>query len=396
MGNISEKPASKRLVSLDAFRGFTIAGMIIVNDPGSWSYLYQPLGHASWHGITPTDYIFPFFLYIVGVSIALAYSKRLALGNPKSSMYQKILVRSLKIFLVGIFLALFPYFNFSNLRIVGVLQRISIVFLTCAILFLNTNWRTQAIIGTVILIAYWAAMTLIPVPIDDVIAQALLSGEVLRNSGPVAVDGLSQLSPELIAANLEPGTNMSAWIDRVATPGRLWEKTWDPEGLFSTVPAIVTGISGMLAGAMIVSNKSQERKVLWLFGLGFLSFILGSVWNWSFPINKNLWSSSFVLYTSGLATLTLAASLFFVDMLGFNKWTRPGIIFGANAITAYVLAGVLSRLFSIFKIKSFLFDSLISTGLDPKFSSLIFAIGFTVLCYIPVYILYKKKIFIKL
>ncbi len=311
-------------------------------------------------------------------------------------MYRKILIRSLKIFLVGIFLALFPYFNFSNLRVVGVLQRISIVFLTCAILFLNTNWRTQAIIGTLILIAYWAAMTLIPIPIDDVIAQGLISGEVLRSSGPIPVEGLNQISSSFIAANLEPGTNLAAWLDRVATPGRLWEKTWDPEGLFSTFPAIATGISGMLAGAMVVSKNTQEKKILWLFGFGFLSFLLGSIWAWSFPMNKNLWTGSFVLYTTGLATLTLAASLFFVDMQGIKKWTRPGIIFGANAITAYVLAGVLSRLFSIYKIKPLLFDSLISTGMDPKLSSLIYAIGFTVLCYIPVYILYKKKIFIKL
>ena len=262
-----------------------------------------PLEHASWHGITPTDYIFPFFLYIVGVSIALAYSKRLELGNPKSSMYQKILVRSLKIFLVGIFLALFPYFNFSNLRIVGVLQRISIVFLTCAVLFLNTNWRTQAIIGTIILIAYWAAMTLIPVPIDDVIAQALLNGEVLRNSGPIPVEGLNQVSSGLIAANLEPGTNLAAWLDRVATPGRLWEKTWDPEGLFSTLPAIATGISGYARRGNGRLEKITGKEGIVAFRFGISEFLYSALSGTGHSrLTKTFGQVHSCLYTTGLAT----------------------------------------------------------------------------------------------
>ena len=398
---LSERPSAQRLISLDAFRGFTIAGMIVVNNPGSWSHVYTPLLHADWHGITLTDFVFPFFLYIVGVSIALAYTKRLKTDAPRRDLYRKILIRSLKIFVVGLFLWLFPDFNFAALRIPGVLQRIAIVFLTCALLFLNTNWKQQVYIAAAIVIGYWLMMVIIPVPIDEVIREALTSGQVMRSSGPVSIGPIHQISGAWIAPNLEPGTNLQAWLDRAVIPGRLWERTWDPEGLLSTVPAIATGICGMLAGSLIVSDKSQESKIIWLFSLGFAGFLLGSAWHWSFPINKNLWSSSFVLYTAGIASMTLAASLFFVDMLGRKNWTRMGVIFGANAITAYVISGMLPDLFyaSWFggeSMNSLLFKALTGAGIAPKLVSLMYAVMYTLICYIPVYFLYKKKIFIKL
>lgn len=385
-----------RLVSLDAFRGFTIAGMIVVNDPGSWGSVYEPLLHADWHGITPTDYIFPFFLFIVGVSVALAYTKRLQLGHNKSAMARKIVVRSAKIFLVGIFLALLPDFDFANVRIVGVLQRIAIVFLVCGLLFIGTSWRTQAMIAAVILLGYWATMALVPVPVDQVITHALETGTVLRSYGEITVSGLQQINPSFIAPNLEPGTNFAAWVDRAVTPGRLWEKAWDPEGTLSTIPSIATGISGMLAGALIVSKRTQESKTLWLFALSFLCIVAGAIWDWFFPINKNLWTSSFAVYTTGLALFTLAASLFFVDMLGYKKWTWPGIVFGANAITAYVLAGILSKIVTAAGLRAGFFNLLVDLGIDQKFSSFVYALLFTAVCYAPVYILYRKKIFIKL
>jgi len=398
---MNNSSTSSRLISLDAMRGFTIALMIVVNDPGSWSHVYAPLLHAKWHGITPTDLVFPFFLYIVGVSIVLAYTKRLKADKPKKDMYRKIVWRAFKIFAVGIFLALFPEFNFFELRVAGVLQRIAIVFLVCALLFLNTDWKKQAWIGGIILVAYWLVMALIPVPIDGVIREALASGTVMRAAGAFPVEGLRQISDQFIAPNFEPGVNFAAWFDRIFTPGRLWEKSFDPEGLFSTLPAIATGIAGMLAGAVIVSKKEQDRKVIWLFFLGFLGFVLGGIWNWFFPINKNLWTSSFVLYTSGLATMVLATSIFFVDMLGNKGWTKPGVIFGANAITIYVLAGILPTFFyaPIFggeSINGLFFNGLVSAGLAPKFVSLLYALLYTGICFIPGYFLYKKKIFIKL
>jgi len=367
--NKSESFGNQRLLSLDAFRGFTIALMITVNNPGSWSHVYAPLLHAKWHGITPTDLVFPFFLFIVGVSIALAYSKRLDSGADKKALYKKIIFRSLKIFAVGIFLNLFYKFDFANLRVAGVLQRIAIVFLVCSFLFLNFDWKKLAKIGIITLILYWIIMAFLPVP------------------------GIGE-------PRLEPGENIAAWIDSYLLPGRMWQGTWDPEGLFSTLPAIVTGITGMLAGILIISSLTTDRKIVWLFTLGFLSFLLGGIWDWFFP-NKNLWTSSFVLYTSGAAAMTLAACIFIVDVLHLNKWTRMGRIFGANAIVVYVFSGMIVRLLGLisFSGKTYqqvFMDSLTGIGIEAKLASLLYAIIFILICYIPAYILYKKKIFIKL
>ncbi|TVR72536.1 MAG: DUF1624 domain-containing protein [Marinilabiliales bacterium] len=371
MTSVSKKAAPGRLVSLDAFRGFTIAAMIMVNYPGRWHHVFAPLLHEDWHGITPTDLIYPFFIFIVGVSIVLAYNKRLADGHPRKDMYKKIVSRSIKIFTVGIFLALFPMFDFANLRVAGVLQRIALVFAACAVLYLNAGWKKQAWTGAVILIAYWLAMTLIPTP------------------------GMGK-------PMLEPGVNLAAWIDQQLLPGRMWQGDWDPEGILSTFPAIVTGITGMLAGKLIVSGMSRERIVIWLFTIGFLSAVLGEAWGWGFPINKNIWTSSYVLYTSGLAAMTLATAMFLIDILGYRRGTKFGIIYGANAITAYVLAGVLSGLFYSIQywggksLNHHFVDSLWEAGLDPRVASLMYALMYVFVIFIPVYYLYRKKIFIKL
>jgi len=361
---------NERLISLDAFRGFTIAAMIMVNNPGSWSSIYAPLEHKPWNGITPTDLIFPFFIFIVGVSIALAYTKRLETGLPKKDMLRKIVWRSVKIFAVGIFLNLYPKFNFADLRIAGVLQRIALVFLICAILFLTTKWKKQAMIAAVILAVYWILMVFVPTP------------------------GCGQ-------PMLEPGVNLAAWVDSYLLPGRMWQKTWDPEGLPSTLPAIASGITGMLAGTLLLSKKNTEQKLVWLFTAGFLAATIGVIWSWSFPLNKNLWTSSFVLVTSGLATMTLAASLFLIDSLGYKKYAKPWVIFGSNAISVYVLSGLIGYLFRGIPIdgvsvKDHFMNFFTGIGGEPKFISLVWALLYVGLLYIPAWILYKKKIFIKL
>ena len=359
-----------RLISLDALRGFTIAAMILVNYPGTWDQVYPPLLHASWNGLTMTDFIYPFFLFIVGVSIAFAYSKRLQAGLPKAEMYKKILTRSLKIFLVGIFLNLIPAFDFSDMRIAGVLQRIAIVFLVCAFIFLNSGWKKQAYLAGSILVGYWLAMTLIPTPDEGVVM-------------------------------LEPGRNLAAWIDRILLPGKMWEGSWDPEGLFSTFPAIVTGILGMLAGHILLSDKNQHLKANYLMALGLPLVLLGLLWAQVFPINKHLWTSSFTLVTGGAAFLALGACYFLVDILGKQKGTRIGIIFGANAITVYVLADVLSLVFYGLEIggqslNTHFLAAFSSIGLPLKFSSMVYALLFVGINFIPAYLLYQRKIFIKL
>jgi predicted acyltransferase len=215
----------KRLLSLDAFRGFTIAAMILVNNPGSWSDIYAPLQHAEWNGLTPTDLIFPFFLFIVGVSMAFSYTKLLHSSTPLNSIYNKLIFRSVKILSVGLLLNLIPEFDFANLRYTGVLQRIAIVSLICGFLFLNTGWKTQLITGISILVCYWVAMRFVPTPGYNV-------------------------------AQLEPGVNLAAWIDQQFLPGKLWNKSWDPEGLLSTIPAVVTTIMGMITGKLLLSEKT--------------------------------------------------------------------------------------------------------------------------------------------
>ena len=356
----------KRLLSLDFFRGLTIAGMIIVNDPGSWSHVYAPLLHAEWHGATPTDLVFPFFLFIVGVSISLSLSKR----KGSSNLYVKIFKRSAIIFLLGIFLALFPKFDFENLRIVGVLQRIALVYLVCAILYLNTSHSTQLKTGIGLLVIYWITMVFIP-----------FNGN--------------------LAGTLDPGNNFAAWIDSFIVPGRLYQETWDPEGFYSTLPAIATGISGMLCGKIILDNSnSLKDKIIKLFYWGAIILIIGSFWDYIFPINKHIWTSSYVLYSSGLAMIILAMSMWIIDEKKYTNNIKFGLVFGSNAITAYVLHGIVWRLFQFPVIngvgfQKFWMDTGTSIGLPAKFVSFDWAIFYTLVIYFIVYQLYKRKIFIK-
>lgn len=364
---------NKRLVSLDAFRGFTIAAMILVNFPGNGDYVFLPLQHTEWWGISFTDLIAPFFLFTVGVSIALAYTKRLDAGAKPQTMYSKLFIRTLKIFAVGMFLnvlGIIGDFSWDELRWTGTLHRIAIVFLVCGLLFLRTGWKTQAITGAAVLVLYWLAMTLIPTPGYD-------------------------------TAMLEPGINLAAWVDVKLLPGKLWQGTWDPEGILSTFPSIVTGITGMLAGKLMLTKRTMEEKVILLFFFGFLSFIVGIVWNWDFGLNENIWSPSFVMLTSGMAALTLAATIYLVDMLHYQKWARFGVIYGMNAITIYVLADVLALFFYGLpfggeSLNAHFFLLLTSIGTAPKIASMLYALIFVGINFIPSYFLYQKKIFIKL
>jgi predicted acyltransferase len=403
--SVSKQISTQRLISLDALRGFTIAAMVIVNDPGSWDAVYAPLLHASWHGITATDLIFPFFIFIVGVSISFAYTKRLEANVPKKDIYKKIIWRAFKIYAVGVLLWVlrrdFWEFSFDDVRWVGVLQRIAIVFLFGALIFLNTDWKKQLGIAASLLIGYWLIMALVPVPIDEVISQALASGTVISAEGEIAIGEIKQLSEGFITANLEPGTNLAAWLDRAIIPGYLWEVTWDPEGLISTIPALCTAIIGMLVGRLLLTVTEPFKKVAYLFFVGFSLLLVGELWSYVFPLNKNLWTSSFTLYTAGLATMGLAACILIIDIWGYVRWTRLGRVYGANAITAYVLAGMLKVVFygdiwwGISLSHTFM-DSMTGMGISAKFASMMYAIMYMLIIYIPAYILYRKKIFIKL
>jgi predicted acyltransferase len=370
MNEASYQTSPGRLTSLDAMRGFTIAAMILVNYPGSGDAVFEPLEHATWNGLTPTDLIFPFFLFIVGVSIALAYTKLLDKGTAAKDLYRKILWRSVKIFAVGLFLSMLPTFDIFNIRITGVLQRIAIVFCCCSFIFLKTTVKTQAWMAAITLIVYWVLMTTIPTPGAGVVS-------------------------------LEPGVNLAAWVDSKLLPGAMWQGTWDPEGILSTFPSIVSGITGLLAGSLLLSKRTPQEKVILLMVFGMLGAGAGYVLGLVFPVNKNLWTSSFVLVTSGFAALALGATYFVVDIRRYAAGAMPGIIFGANAIAIYFVSDVISYAFYWIPFGDLALNEhfMIATaalGVYPKLASVFYALVFVVINFGIAYALYRKKIFIKL
>ena len=364
-----------RLLSLDAFRGLTVAGMILVNNPGDWNHIYAPLEHAAWNGWTPTDLIFPFFLFIVGVSITYALGGKV---QDTSNVVGKIVKRSFTLFMLGLFLNFFPKFDITTVRILGVLQRIAFVYLACSLIFLKTTPRQQVNLLCGILVGYWLLMTVVPVP------------------------GVGY-------ANLEPETNLAAWFDRtLLTPAHVYKpaKVWDPEGILSTLPAIGTGLIGLLAGSWLRSRQPETEKVAWLFTAGCLSTLAGLIWNSFFPINKALWTSSYVLLAGGLAMLGLSLSYWLIDVKKFRRGVLPFVAFGVNAITVFFLSGLIPRMMSLIHIqqpdgtevglREYLYRSFIAPPFaDPKNASLAGALTFVLIWFGILWVMYRKNIIIK-
>lgn len=371
---------STRLLSLDFFRGVTVAAMVLVNNPGDWGHIYAPLEHALWNGWTPTDLIFPFFLFIVGVSITFALdSARKRNEERRKGLIGKILKRSLTLFLLGFFLNFFPKFDITTVRILGVLQRIALVYLACSLIFLNTTPRQQIYILCGLLIGYWLLMTGIPVP------------------------GVGY-------ANLEPTTNLAAWLDRtVLTPAHVYKpaKVWDPEGLLSTLPAIGTGIIGMLTGRWLRSDRPAAEQIAWLFTMGCLITLGGLIWDGFFPINKALWTSSYVLLAGGLAMLGLALCFWLIDVQQGRKGVLPFVAFGVNAITVFFLSGMIPRIMSMINItlpdgtqigsREYLYRTFIAPPFaDPKNASLAGALTFVLIWAGILWWMYRKNVIIKI
>lgn len=378
---VTEKEPLGRLLSLDAFRGLTVAGMILVNNPGDWGHVYAPLLHAHWNGWTPTDLIFPFFLFIVGVSITYALGREKGVKE-EGEVVGKIVRRSLVLFGLGLFLNLFPRFDFATFRIPGVLQRIALVYGVCSLIFLKTDTRQQIWIMLGALVSYWLLMTVVPVP------------------------GVGY-------PNLEPETNLGAWLDRTLMGDHLYRATrvWDPEGLLSTLPAIGNGLLGILTGTWLRSDRPPTEKVAWLFTAGILTWFGGEIWNLFFPYNKALWTSSYVLLTSGLAMIGLALCYWLIDVQGqkrpvFRRWATPFVAFGVNAITVFFLSGLIPRILSIIKVsradgtEQGAREWMYQTGIVPFFSSpynasLAGALTFLAIWFGILYWMYRKQIIIK-
>lgn len=377
-----------RLLSLDFFRGLTVAAMVLVNNPGSWANIYAPLKHAEWNGCTPTDLIAPFFLFIVGVSIAFSISlgDQQALSATHRPIIWKAFKRMLILFGLGLFLSLYPKIftdplgAFQIVRIPGVLQRIAIVYFISTIIFLKFSPRSILKIMLGLLVLYWALMSWVPVP------------------------GIGY-------ANLEKETNLGAWIDRsILTEAHLWKaaKTWDPEGILGTIPAVSTGLLGLLAGILLRRKDLLEaEKTGWIFSWGTLAAIAGLTWGLHFPINKSLWTSSYVLYTGGLAMIALALCYWLIDVKGYQRFTKPAVVFGVNAILVFFVSGLLPRTLNLIKValpngnQVGVATYLYKTFFTPYFSSpynasLAWALMLVVLWMGVLWVMYNRRVFIKI
>lgn len=420
---------NKRLLSVDVFRGATIMLMTIVNNPGNWDAVYAPFLHAEWHGCTPTDLVFPFFLFVVGISVVLSMPNQ----NLDIFTFQKIVTRTLRIFLLGLFLNFFSkihlldfegtpllafrlfltllvmillmgnydkkyqffgaislfllmlflafggFEDFKAVRIPGVLQRIAIVYFIVSILYLKTKTSFQIFIGIAFLMLYWFLMGAVDVP----------------NVG---------------AANFEKGTNLAAWLDNYLLEGHLWavSKTWDPEGVLSTIPAIVTGLAGMFTGKLLRSQSiNNQNRFAILFISGIVSIILGLAWNIYFPINKALWTSSYVVYTAGIALVLLSILYYLIEIQHLSFWTKPFVIFGVNPMLVFFFSGIIPRALNMIKVavpnvpepiglQNYLYTYHIATHFsDPKMASMAGAITYLIIWFVILLILYRKKIILK-
>lgn len=428
--SVENPTTSARLLSLDVFRGMTVAGMVLVNNPGTWSAVYAPLKHADWHGWTPTDFVFPFFLFIVGIAIPIALGKRIVEGA-SGEVYRKIIKRAFLIFLLGLIQMGFPFFDLSKtdapfvikligvaaliaiavlffadkfreakfaaigllvffagfylinqgfpaeslakLRIPGVLQRIAVCYLFASFIFLWTNWKQQAYIAAILLLLYWVLM-------------------LFGGNGDLSIEG-----------------NFSGYIDRlILGENHIWKasKFYDPEGILSTMPAVSTTLIGVLTGTWLKTERGDSEKVSGMFFFGAVLTALGWIWNFWFPINKPLWTSSYVLFMGGLGLCFLAFCYFLIDIKGYKKyWTKPFIIFGTNALALYFASSLLARLMINVKwadadgktthVQKWIYDSLFAPLASPINASLIYGLTYIGFWLFLMWLLYRRKIFIK-
>lgn len=380
---VVERPAtatpsgiSQRLLSLDVFRGGTIAAMILVNNPGSATAVYPPLAHADWHGWTFTDLIFPFFLWIVGVAITFSFARRLAGTADRGRLAVHVLRRSTLIFAAGLFLNLFPYFTFATVRIPGVLQRIAICYLAAALIFLFSSTRGRVLWIAGLLSSYWVLMMYFPVP-------------------------------GARAGGLEEQANFAKYIDGLVLSGHMWpqSRTWDPEGIVSTLPAIATTLFGILAGQMLRGTQSMERKAAWLFFTGNCLLLTGLMLSTWMPINKKLWTTSYSVFMAGMAFAVFACCYWLVDILKWRRFARPFAVYGMNAITIFVLSGLVAKLLGILRVpfggenvalKTAIYEGIFLPLASPVNASLLFALANAAFFYGVAYLMYRRNWFVRL
>jgi predicted acyltransferase len=406
----AESPPSyrtARLTSLDVFRGLTMIGMLLVNNPGDGNAAYAQLRHSAWHGWTIADLVFPFFLYVVGITTHLSLRARAARGDGDAALRWQIFRRGALLFLIGLLLNWFPFYHYGpvpsytgsvflnhvvarlvELRFLGVLQRIGIAYIAAALMSWRVPTRRVAATTAVLLIGYWLALTIVPVP----------------GAGTLGIAVMDQ-----------PGMTLAAWVDRTTLDWSRWglgshlwsvSRVFDPEGLLSTIPAIATTLIGVLAGRWLAGARTLGERLNGLFVAGAILTFAGLAWSGVLPINKNLWTSSYVLFTAGVACTTLATIAWFVDAQRWTGWTKPFVVFGMNAIVAYVGAELTAVLFDStikFRLAGHLrslhqlaYERALATWLSPALASLGYSVGFVVLWYLILLWLYRRGLFFRI
>jgi predicted acyltransferase len=364
---------SARLLSLDAFRGVTMALMVLVNTPGGPNS-YGPLNHSEWNGWTITDLVFPSFLWIVGVAITLSLGQRIAAGVPKSRLFLQVLRRAGVIFVLGLIVYAAPDFNLSTQRLMGVLQRIAICYLIASAIYLTTRWRIQVVSIVALLVSYWLIMMLAPVP------------------------GYG-------AGDLAVGHNIANYVDGIVLGAHNYAntKTWDPEGLISTLPAIATALFGIMAGHILKLKRDLSERTTWLYLTGSILIALGLICDIWLPINKKLWTSSFSLFMAGMDFVIFAGFVWLIDGRGYRRYARPLVIMGLNAIAVYLASELLEEALSLIhvggparlSVHEWIFQTLFAPLASPRNASLAYAICYVLLMYAIAYGMYRKRWFLK-
>jgi len=379
----SGKVPSRRLTSIDVFRGLAVAGMIVVDNPGSDDLAYGSIKHAEWNGWTPADFIFPSFVFLVGVSMVLSFNARLARGESRGQIFLHAVKRSLILIAIGLFVNAMPIYGLDlhTWRIYGVTQRIALCYLAAAILVLWSNWRTQLGALFACLVGYWAMLRFVPVP------------------------GLGVPGHEI--PFMDPAKNIVAWLDRKLLMGRLYNEVRDPEGVLSTIPAIGTTLMGVLTGHWLRTEANSRTKLLRMLAFGALGLAAGLAWNRWFPINKNLWTSSFVLFTGGIALIVLSLFYWIIEVRNWRgRWTMPFLVLGMNAIAGFVADSLVYGPGYTFTVKAANGTSmnwheaaqakLLSLGLSAANASLVYSFAALVFCWLLLWLLWRKRIFLKI